>query len=893
MQSSDNQSGNAPIRVLVVDDDNELCQLYTASLEIRGCHVQSVNSGRQALQVLMNQVFDVLVVDLRMEEMDGLTFLQEALRIWPFLGVVVASAYLTEEAVQKARRLGVTRVVAKSTDLQHLFSQIADEAREKHRVPSGLPSDHSVDLMRNHLRLLNRLAERSTSPESLEAALCAFGQSLAEMLTTDLIGMLVVQRNETVMLLIARAPLHPDFLRAAQQEMQTRFEALSGRRLDLTTLREKTEGTAPAPDGLRAVGSFLSVPIMLDNDVCGLLTLASALPVGYSAPDVSILYHAANHVSAAFMALRRMQQLAALDSLTGVFNRIRLEEELERAWLFSRRYGFSMAVAIIDIDNFKTLNDSYDHSVGDQILIEFVQVLRQVERSSDIVARYGGDEFVVILPRADELDAAAFAKRLLRATREHQFLQRTYRLNLTISIGVATSMNSTAPSTGAELLSQADRALYTAKRSGRDRVAFWPGHTRTEQARAAEDDATPAEAPAEVHRGRIAVVDDEPLILGVVARMLQEDRFEVTLFNNATEAIAAIQSKPNHFDVVLTDLMMPQKSGLDLLREIGQADSLAVKIVMTGYATVDNAISCLREDTYDFIQKPFRKKELVALVNRAMEYRRLREENARYQQHLEQMVRERNAQVATTLEEVKRSYEFTLEALVAMLDARENYTARHSQHVRELAVALGRAAGISKEELQSLAYGALLHDIGKIGIPDAVLNRPSALSAEEWKVMRTHPAIGYDIIHASPYLRDAAEIVLSHHERFDGTGYPRGLRGAEICRGARIFSIVDAYDAMRSERVYRRSLPAEKAVEDIRRHAGTQFDPALVEVFLRCQPELERIWSASDGSSDRNGSALTRTAADSMVNSLTLRQAVRRSAEARVVVRGRASTHGL
>jgi len=835
-----------PIRVLVVDDDNEICQLYAASLEIQGCDVDAVNTGRQALHVLMRRSIDVLVVDLRMEEMSGLVFLEEALKIWPWLGVVISSAFITDGAVQKAAELGVTRILQKSPDFEALIEGVKSEAESTRREQTNIPRDYAVDLMRNHSRLLGHLAEGKSNVDTLLDALLDFGRALSEMLTCDCISMLVFQSDTPVMLFMPHGNISDGFLDAVQDEMVRRYEALTGAKFDATMLQRQIERTGGSEDEVEDVGSVLSVPVILDDDVCGLLTLASAQEYTYAPSDVSLLYHAANHVSAAFTSLRKMQQLAAMDPLTGVYNRVRLEEELDRAWLFSRRYGFSMAVVVIDIDNFKTLNDSYDHSVGDEVLLEFVRVMHRISRASDIIARYGGDEFVVILPRAEESDATAFANRLVEGTRSQLFLERSYRLKLTVSVGISTSLNPTGPSTSAELLRQADRALYSAKRAGRDRIVVWPSQ---DSAASSADDAEEekkkgdGKRPGSKSRGRIMVVDDEPLILEVVSRMLGDEDYEIVTFESANDAISEIMAQRDAYDVVLTDLMMPEKSGIELLRELGLADPQVVKIVMTGYATVDNAISCLREDTYDFIQKLFRKKELLALMHRAVEYRQLRKENERYQQHLEEMVRERSAQVAASLEEVKRSYEFTLEALVAMLDAREKYTGRHSARVQELSVALGRGMGLTKEELQMLASGALLHDIGKIGVPDSVLNRPGKLDADQWRQMQQHPEIGYNIIRSSPYLQDAAEVVRDHHEHYDGKGYLRGLKGDEICLGARIFALIDAYDAIRSNRVYREARSHEIAVDEIRNSSGSQFDPGIVNVFLKYEGEMNRLWN--------------------------------------------------
>jgi len=337
------------------------------------------------------------------------------------------------------------------------------------------------------------------------------------------------------------------------------------------------------------------------------------------------------------------------------------------------------------------------------------------------------------------------------------------------------------------------------------------------------------------------VVDDEPSILEVVRRLLELDNFAVTPHSSAEDALAELRNPDHDFGIVLTDINMPGKTGLELIEELHQADERVITLVMTGQATVDNAVESIRHGAYDFIQKPISRQQLAAVVNRAFDYHRLLDENREYQLRLEDMVKLKSAGVTRSLEETKQFYEFSLEALVGLLDAREQDSGKHSIRVRELAVVLGRHLNQPETTLTILAHGALLHDIGKIGIPDTVLRKPGALSTEEREIMETHPEIGYNILRTAPWLERAAEIVYSHHERFDGSGYPRGLRGENICLGARIFTVVDTYDAMRCERVYRKSIPIEKAVTEIRQHAGTQFDPVIVEAFLECQSALERV----------------------------------------------------
>ena len=544
----------------------------------------------------------------------------------------------------------------------------------------------------------------------------------------------------------------------------------------------------------------------------------------------------AQEVSLVLIALRRMQEILVHDPMTDTFNRKGLEIEYQRAWSQSRRGGQPLSVAIIDIDRFKEVNDTHGHLAGDRILREFGAVLQKVVRGGDIVARYGGDEFVVILPHANSNAAIAFGERLLTEVRLHLFCERALDQKVTASIGVASALIDNPADTADALLARADKGLLRAKQAGRDRVALeQPAAIRTEPGVAI---AEPARAA--VKKGRVLVVDDEKPIADMLAKILARQGYEVTVEYSAAAAIAQLSQK-GHFDVLLTDLSMPDKGGLELLDELRSLDENLVKIVITGYATLDNAVLSLRRGAYDFIEKPVVQGQLLAVVGRASEYRRLREENLHYQLHLEEMVTEKSAALQDALNKVRGAHEFTLEAMAALLDAREHSTGRHSLRVRNVSVAFGRILGLSESEIEDLARGSLLHDIGKIGIPDHILLKPQSLTEEERRIMHSHTEIGYKILRSNPYLQRAAEIVYCHHEHFDGSGYPRKLSGEQIPLGARLFTLVDSYDAMRSTRIYRAALTRADAANEIQKCRGTQFDPALVDLFLRNREEIENV----------------------------------------------------
>ena len=277
---------------------------------------------------------------------------------------------------------------------------------------------------------------------------------------------------------------------------------------------------------------------------------------------------------------------------------------------------------------------------------------------------------------------------------------------------------------------------------------------------------------------------------------------------------------------------MPGLSGMELLTQVRRRYPHMAFLVTTGVDDVDVGVRAMRCGADDYLVKPLRESAVLASLERALHKRQLEQQVENYRQHLEEMVAERTEQLQAALQQIESSYEHTLQALGAAIDLRDNETAGHSQRVCRYSLEIARAMGWSDKQLGSLARGAYLHDIGKLGVPDGVLLKPGPLTADERKLMQQHSQMGFDLVKDIPFLADAAEIVLSHHERYDGGGYPRGLKGEEILLSARIFSAADTLDAITSDRPYQCASSFDAARETIRHLSGSQFDPKVVSVFL-------------------------------------------------------------
>jgi putative nucleotidyltransferase with HDIG domain len=277
---------------------------------------------------------------------------------------------------------------------------------------------------------------------------------------------------------------------------------------------------------------------------------------------------------------------------------------------------------------------------------------------------------------------------------------------------------------------------------------------------------------------------------------------------------------------------MPEMDGIKLLEWMRQYNPEVPVIMVTAIHDISTALEAIRRGAYDYILKPFEKDQLFLGVEHALQHRRLIAENRNYQRNLEQLVEEKTSQLTGAYAQLEQSYDDTLEALGSALDLKDAETEGHCQRVTAFCISIAKSMPVPIPYLAIMARAAFLHDIGKMAIPDGILRKPGPLNDEEKRIMREHCQIGYNMLIRIPFLRDAAEIVLAHQEFFDGTGYPRGLKGDQIPLGARIFTVADSLDAMISDRPYRKALPMSHAREEIRRCTGTQFDPKVSEVFL-------------------------------------------------------------
>jgi putative nucleotidyltransferase with HDIG domain len=337
-----------------------------------------------------------------------------------------------------------------------------------------------------------------------------------------------------------------------------------------------------------------------------------------------------------------------------------------------------------------------------------------------------------------------------------------------------------------------------------------------------------------IAKPRILIVDDEAEVRGVLHDLLSFF-YECGEAASAEDALA--QLRASEYQLVISDITMSGMSGLEMIPHVKVISPDTVIVMISGMQTIESAINALRLGAFDYLMKPFDLRQAEAAVERALEHHELIVAKRRYENHLEELVTQRTAELDDALGSLENAYRSTLQALTAALETRDAETHGHSERVVTFSLRLGREYGLTGPQMKALEFGSLLHDIGKIGVPDAILRKPAKLTDEEWVRMREHPVHGQQILRGIRFLEGAARVVAQHHEKWDGSGYPLGLKAEEIDICARIFSVADAFDAITSDRVYREGRSYDAAAQELEEWANRQFDPKVVEAFHRVPPE--------------------------------------------------------
>ena len=477
-------------------------------------------------------------------------------------------------------------------------------------------------------------------------------------------------------------------------------------------------------------------------------------------------------------------QASFVDSLTGLFNhgffQMVLAGEIKKAQL----YQFPFTLALFDIDSFDAYNKFYGHAKGDRILKEVAGYIKQNLGESDLAARYSGNMFAVIMTKAEVYQIIPSIERI------QQIVKTNFGGDITVSVGLASYPKDS--SNASRLIEEAHVALSKAKQRGKDSLYF------LEKTEYSPDEEKP----------KILIVDDDLKNLKLMQGILFPLRYKVFEASSAEEALSLVTTVD--IDIILSDIMMPGMDGYEMCSRLKSNESTRhIPIIMlTALEDTDSKLMAIESGTNGFISKPPNKVELLARIRFLINLKKLNNNLI--------------------------SLENVLFFLANMFEAKDENTKGHLRRVSDLAIALGGKMHLTKEEIEALRVGGVLHDIGKIGIPTSILNKPSPLSNEEWTLIKEHPRIGYKMcLPLKKTLRGALDLILYHHEKLDGSGYPEGIKGDRIPVVARIMSVVNLYDSLASDRPYRKGISNEYAFKILRQEMiEGKLDKEVVECLI-------------------------------------------------------------
>jgi putative two-component system response regulator len=472
------------------------------------------------------------------------------------------------------------------------------------------------------------------------------------------------------------------------------------------------------------------------------------------------------------------------DRLTGLYNNGFFQISLEYALKRFERYDNKFSIALIDVDSFSHFNMSHGPLEGDLLLKEVAGIIKNNCRDVDLAARYAGNLFAVIVTESNSQQAQAAAERI-----RHD-VEKKFEGASTVSIGLACCPDDATNSR--LLINKANEALTKAKLHGKNSIYYFEKETQSESKK----------LPT------ILIVDDDARNLKLLEGMLFSVKCELIKATNGIDALSIVEK--NNVDLVLLDVMMPEMDGYEVCRQIksSEATRLIPVVLVTALNDTEARVKGIEVGADDFITKPPNKTELLARTKSLINLKKLNDNLA--------------------------SIEYVLFSLAKTVEAKDEYTQGHVERVSKLAITLGKKMRLSEEEMEALRYGGILHDIGKIGIPGNILNKPGPLSPEEWEVMKNHPVAGYNIcLPLKKNLGYALEVIRHHHEKLDGSGYPDGIKDEEISTAARIMAVVDIYDALVTDRPYRKGMPLDKAIEILSEEANNEkLDPMVVNYLI-------------------------------------------------------------
>jgi diguanylate cyclase (GGDEF)-like protein len=811
------------IRLLICDDSESFRFVLRTTLAEQPeiSVIGEAGDGQEAVDLALTLSPDVILMDVRMPILDGVEATREITAALPGVRVVALTGSDDRAVVGAMLEAGAAAYCVKGAPLWEL---------ERAVIGASEP--------------LVRLAQALAKAAGARGAADLAAREIVELNAGAGAAVYLAAPDVGLSLAAAAGPVADARVTGTPGVALDCFRGQALVQADGKQLAELAAAGLPSDEAVAA-------PLLADGEALGVLL--AVMPRGARDQIDQELIAAVADLTASAAANQRRIALtrdeARRDALTGLPNRRAFDERLAELLAEPGREPFGLV--LLDLDGFKHVNDTRGHGGGDDVLREVARVAGREVRASDEVYRLGGDELAVLVP-GERVAAELVANRMLAGFRRHR---RGLPLP-TASGGIAAfPADGEAPR---ELLEAADLALYSAKAAGGDRIAS--AGNPTPSSSTAQEVAPSSRAPQRPSRGgpqsrlgplhpcRVLVVDDDERLRILLRTTLEVIDIEIDEADSVPSARARIAAcRP---DVVVLDLALPGVSGLTLCEELKRdprTRDIGIVVLTGSDEGTSPAARTAGADAY--LRKPFSPLDLLAVVEQlagglyegpfhVSDSRPPEEQLIRYAEDLRRLLELEQGQRAL----IQSAYRETVGALTTALEAKDLGTNAHSHRVQRYAMELAWAVAPQLVEEPSVEYGFLLHDVGKIGIPDRILSKAGQLTEAERRVLETHVILGEQMLGGVALLQGGGlQVVRNHHERWGGDGYPDKLSGYDIPLPARIFSVADALDAMTSDRPYRAAMSWDEAFVEILAQSGEQFDPNVVDALLEREPRLRLI----------------------------------------------------
>lgn len=593
-----------PLQVLVLDDDEKILRLLKIFLRQLGYQVTTAPNGREGIQMMLESSFDLVIVDVQMPVVDGFEFAAEALRLWPWEKIIFCIGNQSPEVERRAKALGVKVILEKPLSFNTLESAIQDVCGSSDALtgePAGL-DECSMGYELGHLR---KFTHEVTGHHHFGKTITDYPRLIQRVIPCEAAGVFGMEGDYNKLCVASEQPLDPAFLAEISARIRSHLEFFSGETLSGMPVAEEKVLKSRA-ETLKSTDHYvLMTPVSGKRDAKGMLFIVLKGQQGEPPMQLTYLTICAHHLSTLLEMMESFHAHTIINPLTGLYTKAYLDEQIHLAWELARSRNQPMGLLSLDLNEFKTVNESYGFPAGDQVLIKVADLIRSHLHPTEIAARRNGDEFCVLMPDATPERAQALAETLIKDIAKMEPVLNAVPVKISASIGVVLTMEGHGITSSSQLAECAEHARFVAKRSEGSSISSW-----TE---------LKASGQASYNLHPVLVVDDDPQICVLIKRLLNKNMYEVTGVGSVAEAVTLLQ-QGNRYEVMLTDLALPHQDGTEMIRLGQEIDSQMVSVVISGNISQESEQQLRQRGAFEVVKKPFVPDQLRAIVSKANDH---------------------------------------------------------------------------------------------------------------------------------------------------------------------------------------------------------------------------------------------------------------------------------